>query len=801
MSVAVLLTVFAVAGRVISHSGDSGSGISGSGAFICNPEDYSMQTPSVPFPTLPNQFFTLIEVSSNYYNATNLAVEYYDSPGNRVRLDLYYQDDNQKEKEVSIFDYSKNEVILIPDRSRNVECSVQTISDHEEYVDNYGFGVTIVNGSIHVKSAGGIYVAGNSSVMYMGVETVRGIQCNHWQTCYVDDNSSYMLDYYFATSNWEFALSGETEGTVLVQIEVTDLYGGVVVYSFIAFESGPDAVPDSAFAIPTGLPCVGRPAGKDLPLPPRYFSILIESQENPMSIGTIQEFYDYDMALFRFDSQFNSTPYSFIHDFTFGLEYIIDRRISACYVVPLENASMFYDVISGPDGNYNLRSPSDFWRLGSGHNFSYEGVTTVRGIEADAWIAGYDTFILSSYSTLVNGTVELFYSQPGWNITTVYSYNSDPIPLAINLTGTLVNTCDDDEMCEPEREYSALYNIFDFSTEEPDFDVFDTSFCSAPGEYAILSLIIPGQEYGSDLGQLRRSIRLGLSQWAGIPKLQVANIQIVGENGTAIFATLQILTIPDIAQYPNPRSPQTIMEMILNKTSADDRLPFTITLPSGQMVTPYLLRVNPDCPVPSTTTSTATATPTSSSSSSSSSSTSSSSSSSSSSTTTGTNSTSSSSVPSATSTTGTSTTSVSSALSPSSTAATATTSNCVPTKCTATVTIGASCPITATTATAPATATATAPATAPATGTATKPPPTSTEGANASNCPKSSSNNSSGLSNGAAAGLSIAMFIIGMICALLMVLLVKCWQSRRKTFHLAGNKYSRQENEMEGFAE
>lgn len=293
MSVAVLLTVFAVVGRVISHSGDSGSGSgssSGSGTppyYLCNPEDYNMQTPSMPFPTLPNQFSTVIELTFNGYNATSLAVEHYDYPGNRARVDLYYQED---EKELAIFDYNKDEFTLIPDRNRGKACSVQTISGNKEYLNSYyTFGVTTVNGSIHVKSAGAIYeVGGNSSVMYMGVDTVRGIQCNHWQACYVDDgNTSYLLDYYFAASNWEFALSGKTEGeTVPVQIEIYDEAFGMDVYSFIAFHSGPDAVPDSTFAVPTGLPCVGRPAGKDLPSPPQYFSMLIESQENPMSIVT-----------------------------------------------------------------------------------------------------------------------------------------------------------------------------------------------------------------------------------------------------------------------------------------------------------------------------------------------------------------------------------------------------------------------------------------------------------------------------------------------------------------------------------
>ena len=74
--------------------------------------------------------------------------------------------------------------------------------------------------------------------------------------------------------------------------------------------------------------------------------------------------------------------------------------------------------------------------------------------------------------------------------------------------------------------FSALYNIFDFSSQEPNFDVFDTSFCSSPDDYIILSIIIPGQEEGLELGQLRRSIRIGLTDWAQIPRLQVANIKV-----------------------------------------------------------------------------------------------------------------------------------------------------------------------------------------------------------------------------------------------------------------------------------
>ena len=65
-------------------------------------------------------------------------------------------------------------------------------------------------------------------------------------------------------------------------------------------------------------------------------------------------------------------------------------------------------------------------------------------------------------------------------------------------------------------------------------DVFDMSFCSPPGEYVILSIIIPGRQRRQELGSLRRAVRLGVTNWAKIPPLQVANIEVgnvCGERG------------------------------------------------------------------------------------------------------------------------------------------------------------------------------------------------------------------------------------------------------------------------------
>lgn len=284
-SLAVLLTFFAVAGRVLSQFG-SGSGVPDY-TPVCDPQNYSMLTPSVPLPILPDQFSTALEVTIVESNITLLIVEHYDYPGNRGRLETIYQGT----KQTAIFDYKDGEVFLIPDRDRNVSCGVQMISDQSQYL-NSSFGVTYVNGSAHIKTVAQLFaLTPNDSALYMGVETVRGIQCNRWQTCHVFDNSSYTLDYYFTTSDWDYVFSGEN---IPIQIELNGVFitdDGTLqmlkhVYPFIAFHSGPDAVPDSAFAVPTGMPCVGRNAGKDLPAASTYFSLQIETQERAETIGT-----------------------------------------------------------------------------------------------------------------------------------------------------------------------------------------------------------------------------------------------------------------------------------------------------------------------------------------------------------------------------------------------------------------------------------------------------------------------------------------------------------------------------------
>ena len=257
---------------------------------VCNPSNYTL-TPAMPLPTLPNQFSTIIEGNIVQLNSTYIIAEHYDDPGNRGRFETIVRETGQRE--VAIYDYDLAEAFLIPDLTQNISCGVQTIVNAS--IPRFEpFGITYVNGSVHIGTVSSLFLLPpNTTSVYHGNETIRGIPCNRWQTCHVMENNSYTLDYYFASSDWQYIFMGDA-----IPIQIT-LRGSMVdddgslndlyhVYSFIAFHSGPDSVPDSVFMVPTGLPCRGRIPGQALPEPPPFFSMYIEILDQEETIGNIR---------------------------------------------------------------------------------------------------------------------------------------------------------------------------------------------------------------------------------------------------------------------------------------------------------------------------------------------------------------------------------------------------------------------------------------------------------------------------------------------------------------------------------
>ena len=197
-----------------------------------------------------------------------------------------------------------------------------------------------------------------------------------------------------------------------------------------------------------------------------------------------------------------------------------------CTAQPLSKlAPYFPDVATDDDGNFQLAAPNNFFFLGSEFNYSYEGVSNIRGVDVDSWVSVRDFERVADAVNLTNAIYEVFFTRPGWVYSTDRSVNSDPVPWRTIISGTVsvLNMTSNSTF-----QFNGTFQMdyFDFSTDEPNYDAFDISLCSEPEDYHTILLIIPGQEKGLDFGQLRRNIRTSVSNYTGVKPLQIGNIQV-----------------------------------------------------------------------------------------------------------------------------------------------------------------------------------------------------------------------------------------------------------------------------------
>ena len=247
-----------------------------------------------------------------------------------------------------------------------------------------------------------------------------------------------------------------------------------------------------------------------------------------------QEFYNVQNSLFRIDV-YNSGrnggtpgPISFIHDFDTQTQYIVGTQILNCTALPLSSGASpyFFDISSDDSGTLQLVSPNNFFFLGNEFNYSYEGVSNIRGVDVDSWVSVRDFEKVAGAVNLTDTIYEVFFTRPGWIYATDRSINTDPVPWRIKTTGmvSFLNFTDNSTV---NINGTFQLDFFDFSTSEPNYDSFDISLCSAPEDYHTVLMMIPGQERGLDFGRLRRNIRSSVSNFTGVKPLQIGNIQVL----------------------------------------------------------------------------------------------------------------------------------------------------------------------------------------------------------------------------------------------------------------------------------
>ena len=221
-------------------------------------------------------------------------------------------------------------------------------------------------------------------------------------------------------------------------------------------------------------------------------------------------------------------PISRIRDSARNIEYIINRQLNNCSVMPTDVAFVYFRTLEG-DSDFvaQLGTPEDLISIAQLFPYEYEGVTNIRGVDVDAWIGFQPDFrgpLAGGLAELRNATWELFSTRPGWRITTDRTVSVEPVLWRLIIRGNLSFTFSDNTTTI--GIYTASYDIFDFSSEEPAFDIFDVSACFSPSEYHVLSLAVPGHEQGLNFSQLRRNLRSAIVDYSTIQPLQVGNIQV-----------------------------------------------------------------------------------------------------------------------------------------------------------------------------------------------------------------------------------------------------------------------------------
>ncbi len=235
------------------------------------------QNDSYSIPQLADQFSFRVEANFVEHDRTMIVHEVFDSINNRG---VFFSRRNGTGTRI-IFDYDDNEIFFLSGYGPDQNCLVRSFTQSSRFVNNT-FGLNVVNGSFHIRTASGfiVQVQDNPPTTFMGDDTVRGIPVSRWQACFELPNTTYTADYYYSRDTWNYAATSSdtydaipicvvVNGTTIEDDGVEDFYH---VYSIFDYHTGQDSAHDRMFQVPSGQVCQGRIPGQSLPSVPDVFS-------------------------------------------------------------------------------------------------------------------------------------------------------------------------------------------------------------------------------------------------------------------------------------------------------------------------------------------------------------------------------------------------------------------------------------------------------------------------------------------------------------------------------------------------
>ena len=225
-----------------------------------------------------------------------------------------------------------------------------------------------------------------------------------------------------------------------------------------------------------------------------------------------------------------SVPFTLIHDFNIGAQYIIDQNTQSCYIQNLTKQNTFYDSTVDSEGQLHLQSLRNLFLANDQYNFSYEGVTTVRGLMVDVWISPRD-FQKYYRTNITNGVYNLYFTRPGQLVASEFGVTVDPVIVQTKFSGFARTELSNGTI--DEQNFTVTTSLFGFTPSEPPLDVFDTSVCYSPSDYVMIRFTVPSNVTFNSQTQFRSDIRSAFMKYAAnisMPfksPLQINSIQVI----------------------------------------------------------------------------------------------------------------------------------------------------------------------------------------------------------------------------------------------------------------------------------
>lgn len=352
---------------------------------------------SVPLPTLPLEYHTVVSVTNERNRTTYSFSEYVSHIYKSIRVDVRL---------------NSTYVSYMNDHLRNITYYI-------DHVDNFCRQVPFDSrptGNMRIFSPSQLYRwSQRFQFIYMGKERVREILCDKWSTTYVENGvtMNYTLTWYFASPEWSMY------GNPTHNIPIRALFSGSVhntidhidnfeyLWDFSQFISGLNAVVSVNFAVPKH--CLVEIAPIPLPSIPHTFFAISETSLPLYKIAfSFQEWYDSVNDRAKFEYHAGGIRNLTIID---GKSRTIIQRnqspgLTDCRTFTVDNTSRFIDQQG------HIRSIENILQFSPQYGVKYTGKEWVRGIHCDHWFSNFTGTLFGIQNAF--WTHEVYFSDPSW---------------------------------------------------------------------------------------------------------------------------------------------------------------------------------------------------------------------------------------------------------------------------------------------------------------------------------------------------------------------------------------------------